>query len=68
VDLTGILRAGPGGDELASWPADLRVIARRTPRAEGEQAELGEDADYRYGAFAATLSSEYEYIIHQAPN
>jgi len=52
VDLTGILREGPGGDELAGWPPDLRVIARRTPRADGEQAELGEDADYRYGAFA----------------
>ena len=52
VDLTGILREGPAGDELAGWPPDLRVIARRTPRADGEQAELGEDADYRYGAFA----------------
>jgi len=52
VDLTGILRTGVGGDELGNWPADLRVIARRTPRAAGEQAELGEDADFRYGAFA----------------
>ena len=52
VDLTGILRAGPGGDRLAGWPPDLRVIARRTPRADGEQAELGEDAAWRYGAFA----------------
>jgi hypothetical protein len=52
VDLTGILREGVGGDELGGWPADMRVIARRTPRADGEQAELGEDAEYRYGAFA----------------
>lgn len=52
VDLTGILREGVGGDELAGWPEDMRVIARRTPRAGGEQAELGEDAEYRYGAFA----------------
>jgi hypothetical protein len=52
VDLTGILRTGVGGDELGTWPADMRVIARRTPRAAGEQAELGEDADFRYGAFA----------------
>ena len=51
VDLTGILREGPGGDELAGWPADLRVIARRTPRGDGEQAELGQDAEFRYGAF-----------------
>jgi len=31
VDLTGILRGGPGGDRLGSWPTDLRVIARRVP-------------------------------------
>jgi hypothetical protein len=52
VDLTGILREGAGGDELAGWPPDMRVIARRTRRADGEQAELGEDADFRYGSFA----------------
>jgi hypothetical protein len=51
VDLTGILRHSVGGDELAGWPPDMRLIARRTPRADGEQAELGEDADFRYGAF-----------------
>jgi hypothetical protein len=37
ADLTGILRAGPGGDRLPGWPADLRVIARRIP-ASGRQA------------------------------
>jgi hypothetical protein len=31
ADLTGIIRHGPGGDRLASWPADMRVLARRTP-------------------------------------
>ena len=43
ADLTGILRAGPGGDRLATWPSDLRVIARRVPRPAGKQAKLGED-------------------------
>lgn len=52
VDLTGLLRHSPGGDLLASWPADLRVIARRTLRGITEQAVLGEDATWRYGAFA----------------
>jgi hypothetical protein len=52
MDLTGILRQGVGGDELGTWPRDMRVIARRTLRPDGEQAELGEDADFRYGAFA----------------
>lgn len=52
VELTGLLRTGVGGDQLQGWPADLRVIARRTPREPGEQAELGQDAHWRYGAFA----------------
>jgi len=52
VELTGLLRHSAGGDQLAGWPQDLRVIARRTPREPGEQAELGQDAHLRYGAFA----------------
>jgi Transposase DDE domain group 1 len=52
ADLTGILRAGPGGDRLPGWPADLRVIARRVPRPVGKPAKLGEDAAWEYGAFA----------------
>lgn len=52
TDLTGILRAGPGGDRLATWPTDLQVIARRVPRPAGKPAKLGEDADWEYGAFA----------------
>ncbi|HEY6422614.1 MAG TPA: IS1380 family transposase [Pseudonocardiaceae bacterium] len=51
VELTAILRHGPGGDRLASWPADLRVIARRVPRPAGKQTKLGEDPDWEYGAF-----------------
>ncbi|MGH3700217.1 MAG: hypothetical protein ACRDQY_12230 [Pseudonocardiaceae bacterium] len=41
TDLTGILRHGPGGDRLATWPADMRVMARRTPRPVGKPAKLG---------------------------
>ncbi len=52
ADLTGILRAGPGGDRLATWPTDLRVMARRVPRPSGKPAKLGEDAHWEYGAFA----------------
>jgi hypothetical protein len=55
--LTGILRAGPGGDRLATWPADLRVIARRVPRPAGKQARPGEDADWEYGAFATSTAA-----------
>jgi hypothetical protein len=57
ADLTGILRAGPGGDRLATWPAGLRVIARRFPRPAGKQARLGEDADWEYGAFATSTAA-----------
>jgi len=51
AELTGILRR-PGHDRLATWPADLRILARRVPRPAGKPAKLGEDADWEYGAFA----------------
>lgn len=51
VELTGLLRASHRGDLLASWPAGMRVIARRVPRTPAEQPELGGDARWRYGAF-----------------
>jgi hypothetical protein len=52
ADLTGLLRGSADGDRLAGWPADMRVIARRTPRPAGDQPELPEDPMWRYGAFA----------------
>jgi hypothetical protein len=57
ADPTGIRRAGPGGDRLAAWPADLRVIARRVTRPAGKQARPGEDADWEYGAFATSTTA-----------
>ncbi|MGH4016786.1 MAG: transposase [Pseudonocardiaceae bacterium] len=57
ADLTGILRAGHGGDRLATWPTDLRVIARRVPRPAGKPAKLGEDPDWEYGAFATNTAT-----------
>ena len=57
AELTGILREGPAGDRLAGWPGDLRIHVRRTPRPPGEQAELGEDADWKYGAFATNTAA-----------
>jgi hypothetical protein len=51
ADLTGIVRHGSVGDRLATWPADMRVIARRTPRPVGKPAKLGEHPDWEYGAF-----------------
>jgi len=62
VDLTGLLRHSTADgqakvDRLDGWPADLRVIARRTPREPNEQAELGQDAHWRYGAFATNTAT-----------
>ncbi|NLG22561.1 MAG: IS1380 family transposase [Actinomycetales bacterium] len=63
VELTGLLRHSVGGDQLTTWPEDLRVIARRTPREPGEQAELGEDARWRYGAFATnTTTGQVQFL------
>lgn len=57
VELTGLLRTSVGGDLLDGWPPGMRVIARRTPREPGEQAELGQDANWRYGAFATNTTT-----------
>jgi hypothetical protein len=57
VDLTGILRHGSAGDRMSTWPTDVRVIARRIPRPAGQQAKLGEDPDWRYGAFATNTAA-----------
>ena len=62
VDLTALLRHAvidgrSDVDRLEGWPTDLRVIARRTPREPNEQAELGQDANWRYGAFATNTAT-----------
>ena len=63
ADLTGILREGPGGDRLAGWPTDLRVIARRVPRPAGKPAKLGEDAAWEYGAFVTnTRAGQVQWL------
>jgi len=57
IELTALLRTSHTGDQLGSWPADLRIFSRRTPRAPGEQAELGQDPNWRYGAFATNTTT-----------
>ncbi len=56
VELTGLLRESHVGDRMSGWPKDVRVIARRVPRPSGEQAKLGEDPNWRYGAFATNTA------------
>ena len=53
VELTALLRHGPGGDQLASWPADLRIICRREKPHPGAQLSLFEESDgWRYQLLA----------------
>ena len=52
ADLTGMLRHSLAGDRCDGWPTDMRIIVRRTPRPLTKPAQLGEDADFEYGAFA----------------
>jgi len=57
AELTGILRRGPGGDRLANWPTDIRLIVRRVPRPASKPATLGEHPDWEYGAFVTNTGA-----------
>jgi hypothetical protein len=49
AELTSLLRKGPAGDQLASWPAAMRVFARRERPHPGAQLTLFEAGDgWRY--------------------
>jgi nucleotide-binding universal stress UspA family protein len=49
AELTGLLRHGPGGDQLSSWPKTMRVFVRRERPHPGAQLTLFEETDgWRY--------------------
>jgi hypothetical protein len=49
TELTGLLRGGPHGDQLAGWPEAMRVFARRERPHPGAQLTLFEAGDgWRY--------------------
>lgn len=53
VELTALLREHPDRDQLAHWPPDLRIIARREKPHPGAQLSLFEAADgWRYQLLA----------------
>ena len=55
VELTALLREGPHGDQLAGWPPDLRIIARREKPHPGAQLSLFEEIDgWRYQLLATS--------------
>jgi DDE family transposase len=58
TELTGLLRAGPGGDHLAGWPATMRVFARRERPHPGAQLSLFEERDgWRYSLWVTNLAA-----------
>lgn len=53
MELTGLLREGPDGDQLSAWPEKMRVFARRERPHSGAQLTLFEAADgWRYTIWA----------------
>jgi hypothetical protein len=53
TELTGLLREGPGGDQLNAWPMTMRVFARRERPHPGAQLTLFEAEDgWRYSLWA----------------
>jgi len=53
TELTSLLREGPAGDQLSSWPEKMRVFARRERPHPGAQLSLFEAGDgWRYTLWA----------------
>jgi hypothetical protein len=53
AELTGLLRRSAGGDRLATWPRDMRIMCRRERPSAGAQLSLMEEADgWRYQLIA----------------
>ena len=56
TELTGLLREGPCGDQLAGWPASMRVFARRERPHPGAQLTLFEAEDgWRYTLWVSNV-------------
>ena len=56
AELTGLLREGPGGDQLKGWPKTMRIFARRERPHPGAQLSLFEAADgWRYCLWVTNL-------------
>lgn len=64
VELTGLLRQGPDGDQLATWPTDLRLICRREKPSAGAQLSLLEEADgWRYQITATNTGGQQPQFL-----
>lgn len=59
AELTPLLRGGRAGDQLAAWPAPMRVFARRERPHPGAQLTLCEAADgWRYTLWVTSLLAQ----------
>jgi hypothetical protein len=67
TELTGLLRDGPGGDQLRAWPAAVRVFARRERPHPGAQLTLFEAEDgWRYSMWATNRPASVKGWLGQA--
>ena len=59
TELTGLLREGPGGDQMKAWPKAMRVFARRERPHPGAQLSLLEAADgWRYSLWVTNRAPD----------
>ena len=59
TELTGLLREGPGGDQLDGWPASMRVFARRERPHPGAQLSLSGTRDgWRYCLWVSNVPAQ----------
>ena len=67
TELTALLREGPRGDQLAGWPAAMRVLARRERPHPGAQLNLLEAEDgWRYTLWATSRPADTKGWLGQA--
>src|SRR5258708_6429696 len=67
TELTGLLRDGPGGDQLRAWPAAMRVFARRERPHPGAQLTLFAAEDgWRYSLWATNRPASTKSWLGQA--
>jgi hypothetical protein len=67
TELTGLLRHGPRGDQLAAWPASMRIFARRERPHPGAQLTLIEAEDgWRYCLWVTNRAAETKGWLGQA--
>jgi hypothetical protein len=58
TELTGLLRCGPGPDQLRAWPASMRIFARRERPHPGARLTLLEAEDgWRYSLWATNRAA-----------